>query len=118
MKNIIFTLAFLFSISPCFAGSITPKNPSVTEKEKIGNLHIASPTDIAEIQRVNNYNIHKMIDTKSLKELATYAKKLNRAEINAALKNGTPPPPVLSDEILQSKEKITQYLKSMYTYNY
>ena len=75
-----------------------------TAKEAFENWNVASPTDVAEARRTQMSKIEYMADHYSLSELALYAVRLNKSQIESAQKAGITPPAKLTREPLSAPD--------------
>lgn len=118
MKFALYVFAFILTIQSSFAGEITRGVPDVSPKISVGNANVASPTDISAILHTSEKDLQYMLDHYSDAELRNFAISLNKAQIVAAKQNNLPIPQKLSKETLNSREKIANYLRSLYNYEY
>lgn len=63
-------------------------------------------------------NINYMLEHYTDGELRNYAKMLNKQEIENAKKNNLPVPEELSEDVLKSRKKIGEYLRSYFQIPY
>ena len=84
----------------------------------VADLNVPAPEDIAEIQAFSNREINYMLQKYSTPQLAKTAIEINRAQIEAAKKNGTTPPAKLTEDILTNRDKLADYLRSQYKFSY
>ncbi|MBQ8672117.1 MAG: hypothetical protein IJ525_06320 [Alphaproteobacteria bacterium] len=102
-----------------------PKN-AIAEKGKengvdlnsVMDAYVPSPVNVIEAQHGSNKDIQYMLDNYSLPELARYAMNINKRAIKEAKIRNTTPPPKLTREILTDREKIGEYLRSLYKFEY
>lgn len=113
MKIIFTVLAACFCL--CTSGASAAEN---TYKGGVGGLYVPDPENIAGIQRYDNREIEYMVQNYSAPELAREAIRINNAQRQAALRSGATPPAKLTREILQSKEKTAEWLRSQYKFSY
>ena len=107
----------VFFIAVVFLAGISMANAE-TAKEAFENWNVASPTDIAEARRTDMSQIEYMADNYSLSELALYAVRLNKSQIETAKRSGVTPPAKLTRDILQDRDKIVDYLRHQYDFKY
>jgi len=88
------------------------------DTKTVGNFNVPAPQDIAHIQLYSNKEIEYMIKNYSTPELARKAIQINKTQTEIAKQNGTELPPRLTKEILSDKEKIAEYLRSLYKFSY
>ena len=115
---LIIFISLSFTSTYVQAGEIfrAPKKEKNIETPDI--LYVVPPQKIADDQYPADKNIQYMLDNYSLERMAQYAIRLNNAQIKAAEAQGTTVPARLSRETLESKEKIAEYLSSLYWYEY
>lgn len=119
MKFALYIFTFILAAqSLSFAGEITRGVPEAAPKISIGNANVASPTDISAILSSSEKDLQYMLDHYSDTELRNFAISLNNAQIIAAKQNNLPIPQKLSKETLNNREKIANYLRSLYDYKY
>lgn len=90
----------------------------MVDMRTVGDLNVPAPEDIAEIQRYSNREINYMVEHYSTPQMAKYVIQVNKAQIAAAKRDGTPVPPRLTKEILSDKNKMADYLRSQYKFRY
>jgi len=84
----------------------------------VTGAYVPSPVNVIEAQHATNKEIQYMMDNYSLPELARYAMNINKRAIKEAKIRNTTPPPRLTREILTDREKIGEYLRSLYKFEY
>lgn len=119
-RQLITLMTVLSTISAvsAYAGEITKVTSKLENAEQTEVFYMVPPQKISAVQYSAEKNIQYMLDNYSLERMAQYAVRLNQAEIKAAEMQGTQIPAKLSPETLQSKDKIAQYLRSLYRYEY
>ncbi len=118
MKYALFLFTFFITVQTSIAGEITRGAPTPSSKMSVGNANVASPTDISAILHTSEKDLQYMLDHYSDAELRNFAISLNRAQIIAAQQNNLSIPQKLSNETLNNREKIADYLRSLYDYKY
>ena len=116
--TLIVLLSLSFTLTFAQAGEIFRAPKKEKEIETTDVLYVIPPQQIADVQYPSDKNVQYMLDNYSLERMAQYAIRLNSAQIKAAEAQGTPAPAKLSRETLQSKDKIAEYLRSLYRYEY
>lgn len=119
MRYIVFLSCFFLAMN-AQAGSITHLQdrifPTITDSDEMYNG--IAPERIAKTQRATAAHIQYMLQNYSLEEMAQYAIRINNNERQIAIDANRTPPARLSQEILQDKEKIAQYLRSRFDWTY
>lgn len=112
----------LLTVIFCFGGKLALSQDIETEQEvdldTIGNYNVPSPNDVAKAQLPLDREVQYMLDNYSLPQLAQYAVQINKSQIAAAKRSGREVPAKLTKEILSDREKIGEYLRSIYRYRY
>ena len=117
--KVLYLLIFAAFVQNAYAGEISRYVKKNTEAEPIvGNSNIISPDKVSTAQYPLDQSLRDMLDSYSDAELRNLAKAYNQAEITAAKRNNKPVPPELDAETLGSREKIGEYLRSIYQYQY
>lgn len=117
-------IALVMFLSLSFASTVAQAGEIIRAPKKEKNIeptevfYMVPPQQIADVQHPSEKSIQYMLDNYSLERMAQYAIRLNSAQIKAAEAQGTPVPAKLSRETLQSKDKIAEYLRSLYRYEY
>lgn len=117
MKLSTAVIAFSITLCTCISSANALLGDGVDTKT-VGNLNVPAPQDIAHIQLYSNKEIEYMIKNYSTPELAKRAIQINKAQTEIAKQNGSELPPKLTREILSDKEKIAEYLRSLYKFSY
>lgn len=116
MKQFLLASALILIGIPAMAEDFT--KDLKTDINDVNNAYVPSPKDVAKMQLESNKRIEYMIENYTLPELAQYAVRMNDAQRNAARLSGEQMPPRLTREILENRNKIADYLRSQYKYNY
>ena len=116
MKQFLIASALILISIPATAEDFT-RNLK-TDIDSVQNAYVPAPKDVAKIQLESNKRVEYMIENYTLPELAQYAVRMNEAQRNAAKLSGEQIPPRLTREILEDRNKIADYLRSQYKYNY
>lgn len=117
--KVLYLLIFAAFVQNASAGEITRYVKKNTETETIvGNSNIISPDKVSVAQYPLDKSLHDVLESYSDAELRNLAIAYNQAEITEARRNHKPVPPKLDSETLGSREKIGEYLRSIYQYQY
>lgn len=112
----ILKLTMGLTILICAGFSATASD--IIDFDKQGNIYAPKISSISQAQFSSNKEIQYMLENSSLPELARYAIRINQAQIEAAKRSGRTPPEKLTREILSDRDKIADYLRSLYKYQH
>ena len=116
MKHFLLASALILIGIPAMAEDFTENLK--TDLNSVKDAYVPAPKDVAKMQLDANKRVEYMIENYTLPELAQYAVRMNDAQRNAAKLSGEQIPPRLTREILEDRDKIADYLRSQYKYNY
>ena len=119
MKKYFILLLALLLPAISQAGTITRRLPEKnTEEPLIGNANLISPEKMSKSLHPILQSLDYIESNYSDKELKHLVVSLNKSEILAARQNNTAAPQPLSSDVLNSREKMLEYLHSYYQYKY
>lgn len=111
--KILFYCLLVFAITETAEAQVFRK----TAPRNISAERTAAQIEVGQ-SRMMKKNIDYMLEHYTDGELRNYAKSLNLQAIDAANRHGEQPPAKLSEETLNSRQKIGEYLRSYFGIDY